>query len=124
MDKETLINHIRDLNSDAAEILGTATRGSSPWDNEYLRGQVELATFLLLKDNPYADPAVLKEDLMNDVLAHAPMTADEFFERIKADVRNEADFTEQAHRDGGNDGTYRDYLADLHRRLGTMLGDE
>lgn len=53
-----------------------------------------------------------------------PITADEFFERIIDDVRNEADFTEQAYRDGGNAGTYRDYLADLHRRLSMMLGYE
>lgn len=119
--RQKMIDIIRDLNSDTPEMLG---KSDDPWRNEYLRGQVELATYLLLKDNLNVDPSVFKEDLMNEVLAHVPMTADDFFERIMADVRNEADFTEQAHRDGGNDGTYRDYLSDLHRRLGTMLGEE
>ena len=53
------------------------------------------------------------------------VSRDEAVNAIMREVFSEADFTEQndpAH-DHGNEGTYGDYLADLHRRIGRILGE-
>lgn len=54
------------------------------------------------------------------------VTRDQAVAWIMREVESEADFTEQndPDHDYGNEGTLADYAADLHRRLGMMLGLE
>ncbi len=95
--RQKMIDIIRDLNSDSPEMLG---KSDDPWRNEYLRGQVELATFLLLKDNLNVDPSVFKEDLMNDVLADDSRTADTLRDAAKAAAQSVIDANNLKQEDG------------------------